>query len=77
MEPPVVARYWVVLVSSMILPARRTLILNGVPGGAPANLLRIFSMLSSGTTGMPSVGHDCNAMPTSLPFTSGQEVDPG
>jgi hypothetical protein len=27
-------------------------------------------MLSSDTTGMPSVGRDCNAMPTSLPFTS-------
>ena len=53
-RPPVVARYWVVLVSSMILPARRTLILNGLPGGAPANLLRMFSMLSSDTTGMPS-----------------------
>src|SRR3989441_31344 len=47
-------RYWVVPVSSMTLPARSTLILNGVPSGAPANLLRIFSMLSSDTTGMPS-----------------------
>src|SRR5207245_4080169 len=47
-------RYWVVPVSSMTLPARSTLILNGVPSGAPANLLRIFSMFTSDTTGMPS-----------------------
>ena len=33
----------------MILPARSTFILNGVPSGAPANLVRIFSMLSSDT----------------------------
>jgi hypothetical protein len=36
------------------LAARSTFTLNGAPGATPTNVLRIFSMLSSDTTGMPS-----------------------
>jgi glycine/D-amino acid oxidase-like deaminating enzyme len=49
----VVERRWIGGSCPNIAP-RSTLILNGLPGATPANLFRMFSMLSSDTTGMPS-----------------------
>src|SRR5262249_3010975 len=51
---PMRSGYGFALVSSMILPARSTLTLNGVPGDRPASLRRTCSMFSSETTGMSS-----------------------
>src|SRR5258705_1577740 len=59
--------YWLLPVSSRTLPARSTLILIVAPGARPANWLRIFSMLSSDTTGM-SLTDRMMSPPTGISF---------